>query len=115
MKKQKVISIEKEQLNNLDLDAIHKLQEGLNQIHQFPVYTPELQWFEQMVLEERKKTRKKLVKDLSIFILVALLILSGIILSLFRMPVVFILLQIITTTFIAIYSILVITKKVHNV
>lgn len=114
MKKQKVVILGSEQQNKQDSEAIHKLQEGLNKVDQFPVYTPNLQWFEQMVLAEKEKIRKKFLSDLSIFIMIALIILSGIIVSLYQMPVIFIFMQIITTAFIAIYSITRFSKKVEN-
>jgi hypothetical protein len=113
VKKQKVITLEDERINKLDLDAIHELQEGLNKVNQFPVYTPDLQWFEQMVLTEQKKTRKNLIKELFIFIMIALFILSGIIVSLFQLPIVFIILQIMTTAFIVVYTFVGLIKKVH--
>jgi hypothetical protein len=114
VKKQKVIKLGNEQQNKLDLDAIDTLQEGLKMVDQMPVYTPELQWFEQLVLAEQQKDRKRLIKDLSVFLLVALLIISGIILSLYQMPSVFIFLQIITTVFIAFYTRVRFVKKVKN-
>lgn len=114
MKDQKIIILGNEQQNKTDLDAIHALQEGLNIIDEFPVYTPELQWFEQMVLVEKHKNRKKLLRDLFVFLLVALLIISGIIVSLYHMPAVFIFLQIITTVFIALYTSVRFVKKVKN-
>jgi hypothetical protein len=115
VKKQKVILLGKEQQNKTDLDAIHAIEEGLNTVDKFPVYTPELQWFEHMVLAEQQKNRKKLIKDLSVFLLIALLIISGIIVSLYHMPSVFIFLQIITTVFIALYTGVRFVKKVKNV
>ncbi len=60
MKKQKVVILDNEQQNKHDLDAIHKLQEGLSKVDQFPVYTPDLQWFEKMVQTEKQNSRKKL-------------------------------------------------------
>ena len=112
MKKQKVVILENEQQNKHDLDAIHKLQEGFSKVDQFPVYTPDLQWFEKIVLTEKENSRKKLMKELSLFIMIALLILSGIIVSFYQMPVVFILIQIITPVFIAFYTVTGFRKKV---
>lgn len=114
MKKQKIVILGSEQQNKHDLDTIHKLQEGLNQVDQSPVYTPELQWFEQMVLAEQQKTRKKLLKDLSIFLIIALFILSALIISLYQLPIFFVFLQITTTAFIAHYTITKFSKKVEN-
>lgn len=112
MKKQKVVILDNEQQNNLDLDAIHKLQDGLSKVDQFPVYTPDLQWFENMVVTEKESSRKKLMKELSLFLIIALLILSGIIVSFYQMPVVFLFIQIITPVFIAFYTITGFRKKV---
>lgn len=114
MKKQKIVILGSEQQNKYDLDTIHKLQEGLNQVDQSPVYTPELQWFELMVLAEQQKTRKKLLKDLSIFLIIALFILSALIISLYQLPIFFVFLQITTTAFIAFYTITKFSKKVEN-
>jgi hypothetical protein len=105
VKKQKVVILDNEQQNNHDLDAIHKLQDGLNKVDQFPVYTPDLQWFENMVVTEKENNRKKLIKELSIFLIIALLILSGIIVSFYQMPAVFLFIQIITPVFILFYSV----------
>jgi Family of unknown function (DUF5345) len=113
VKKQKVIILEREQ-NKQDLEAIHKLEEGLNQVDQFPVYTPDLQWFEQMVLAEQQRIRKKLFKDLTIFIIIALCIISAMLISLYQIPVIFIFLQITSTAFIALYTISGFRKKVEN-
>ncbi|MDF2788789.1 MAG: hypothetical protein K0S80_1887 [Neobacillus sp.] len=112
MKKQKVVILDNEQQNKHDLDAIHKLQEGLSKVDQFPVYTPDLQWFENMVVTEKEKNRKKLMKELSLFFIIALFILSGIIVSFYQMPVVFLFIQIITTVFIVLYTINGYRKKV---
>jgi hypothetical protein len=112
VKKQKVVILDNEQQNNHDLDAIHKLQDGLSKIDQFPVYTPDLQWFENMVITEKENSRKKLRKELSLFLMIALIILSGIIVSLYQMPIVFLFIQIITTVFIVFYTITGFRKKV---
>lgn len=112
MKKQKVVILENEQQNKHDLDAIHKLQKGLSKVDQFPVYTPDLQWFENMVVTEKKNSRKKLRKELSLFLMIALVILSGIIVSFYQMPVVFLIIQVITSVFIIFYTITGFNKKV---
>ncbi len=114
MRKQKFIKPDNEQLNNLDLDALREIQEGFNKMDQFPVYTPDLHWFEQMVIDEQHNKRKRLVKDLSLFIIIAVVILTGIIVSLYQIPVIFIILQIITTVFIVIYTAAMFGKKVSN-
>jgi hypothetical protein len=112
VKKQKVVIFENGQQNKHDLDAIHKLQEGLSKVDQFPVYTPDLQWFENMVVTEKENNRKKLMKELSLFLIIALFIISGIIISFYQMPVVFLFIQIITPVFIVFYTITGYRKKV---
>lgn len=103
MKKQRVMILNEQQDNN-DVETFHILKQGLDQVETFPFNTPDLQWFEKMVLEEQHHQKKKLIKDLSIFSLIALFILGGIMLSLSQMPIIFFVLQIITTVFIALYS-----------
>jgi hypothetical protein len=114
VRKQKIIKLDNEQLNNLDLDALHEIQEGFNKMDQFPVYTPDLQWFNQMVIDEQQNKRKKFVTDLSIFILIAVVILTVIIVSLYQMPAIFIMLQIITTLFIVVYTASIFGRKVSK-
>jgi hypothetical protein len=112
VKKQKVVILDNEQQNKHNMDAIHKMQQGLSKVDQFPVYTPDLQWFESMVRTEKENSRKKLRKELSLFLMIALFILSGIIVSFYQMPVVFLLIQIITSVFIVFYTITGLRKKV---
>jgi hypothetical protein len=112
VKKQKVVILDNEQQNKHELDAIHKLQEGLSKVDQFPVYTPDLQWFENMVLAEKENSKRKLMKELSLFLTIALFILSGIIVSFYQMPVVFLFIQIITPVFIVFYTVTGFRKKV---
>jgi hypothetical protein len=112
VKKQKVVILDNEQQNKHDLDAIHKMQEGLSKVDQFPVYTPDLQWFESMVRTERENSKKKLRKELSLFLIIALIILSGVIVSFYQLPVVFLFIQIITPVFIVFYTITGFRKKV---
>jgi hypothetical protein len=103
VRKQKVIKLHKEQLNKRDLDVISKLNVGLDMLDQMPTYTPDLQWFEKMVLDEQQSIKKKLIRDLTLYTIIALIILSGIIVSLFNMPLIFIFLQIGTTASIVMY------------
>jgi hypothetical protein len=114
VKKQKVVILDNEQQNKHDLDAIHKLQDGLSKVDQFPVYTPDLQWFENMVVTEKENTRKKLMKELTLFLIIALLILSGIIVTFYQMPAFFLFIQIITPVFILFYLVYGFRKQVKN-
>jgi Flp pilus assembly protein TadB len=112
MKKQKVTIRNNNQHNIVDLKAIHELQRGLDQIDNLPVQTPDLQWFEQMVFEERHQIKKEFLKDIFLFSAIAFLVLGGIMMSLYQMPIVFIILQIGTTIFIALYLGMKHSKKV---
>jgi predicted tellurium resistance membrane protein TerC len=114
VRKQKFNKHDNEQLNNPDLDALHEIQEGLNKMDLIPIHTPDLQWFDQMVIDELQNKKKRLVKDLSIFIIIAVVILTGIIFSLYQMPAIFIMLQIVTTAFIVVYTGTMFGKKVRN-
>ncbi|EKN70222.1 hypothetical protein BABA_06036 [Neobacillus bataviensis LMG 21833] len=115
MKKQKVIILNSEQQNKQDLDTIAELQEGLQRIDQFPVYTPNLQWFEQFVIQEQQNKKKILIRDLSIFSIIAFIILSGMIISLYQMPAIFIIVQIITSIFIVVYTSVRLIKKANHI
>ena len=115
MKKQKVIILNSEQQNKHDLDAIAELQEGLQRIDKSPVYTPNIQWFEQLVIQEQQNKKKKLIRDLSIFTVIAFIILSGMIISLYQMPSIFILVQIITSIFIVVYTSVRLKKKANHI
>ncbi|MBO0961306.1 YxlC family protein [Neobacillus sp. MM2021_6] len=115
MKKQKVIKLNSEQQNKQDIDTIAELQGGLQKVDQFPVYTPNLQWFEQFVIQEQQNKKKRFIRDLSIFSIIALIILSGIIISLYQMPVIFISVQIITIVFIVVYTSVQLVKKANHI
>ncbi|MDP4169797.1 MAG: YxlC family protein [Bacillota bacterium] len=114
MKKWKVIPLESEQMDLKDYRAIDEINRGLEQIDQFPVYTPDIQWFEQMITVQKQVSMKKLVKDFTVFILIALFILSGIIVSLYHNPFIFIVLQIPVIVFIASYTGMRFVKKVNE-
>nr|WP_263328445.1 YxlC family protein [Neobacillus sp. Marseille-Q6967] len=114
MKKQNIIIKGGELQNKQDMRAVQELQEGLDKIERFPVFTPDLQWFENIVVTEKEKSRKKLIKELSLFIMIAFIILSIIIVSLYQMPVIFLILQIFSTVFIVFYTGAGLKKKVES-
>lgn len=114
MKKWKVIPLESEQMDKKDHRAIDEINRGLEQMDQFPLYTPDIQWFEQMVAVQKIKSRKKLLMDFTVFIVIALLILSGIIFSLNHNPSIFIALQILAILFIAAYTGVRFVKQVNE-
>lgn len=56
-----------------DAELIKHVQHDLEQMEQvFPVFTPDLNWFEQNIELTKKTSRKKLVRDLAFFWLIAL-------------------------------------------
>lgn len=114
MKKQKIVIQGGELQNKKDMRAVLELKDGLDKIERFPVYTPDLQWFENIVITEKEKSRKRLIKDLSLFIMVAFIILSIIIVSLYQMPVIFLIIQIFSTLFIVFYTGAGLKKKVED-
>lgn len=114
VKNQKVIKMDSEHQNEQEKRAITEMQKGLSQMEQFPVYDPDLQWFEQFVLAEKQRIKKILIRDLSIFLFVAVIIICAIVVSLFQMPAVFIFLQIATTVFISFYTGMRLMKKVNS-
>lgn len=113
MKRGKANRFNPKQLTEQDADVIQEIKQGLNKMDDFPIHTPNLQWFEQLVLKEKQQIRKKLMRDLLVFSIVAFGVLSVVIISLYHMPAVFIGLQIATTLFIAIYSWKSLIKKVN--
>lgn len=113
MKKRKVIVFEGEQLNKQDSGVIQDIQQSLKKIDEFPIYTPDLQWFEQMIEEEKKQVRITFKKELIFFLIIASIILGGIITALNHIPKVFIILQILTTLFIIMYTTVQFIKKVR--
>jgi hypothetical protein len=57
--------------------TVEELQQGLEQLEQLvPVFTPNLQWFESHVAEEKQRLRKQLLRELALFWLIALLLIS---------------------------------------
>lgn len=88
-------------------DVLKEMEQGLNMIEKnVQVYQPDLEWFEKMVQEEKQKLRKKLIFDLAIFAIVSLLILSGVLFALYRMPIIYFSIQgVITVMFVAYFAI----------
>jgi hypothetical protein len=114
VRKQNVIKLHKEQLSKSDLDVIAEVNMGLEKLDQLPAYTPDLQWFENMVLVEQQTIKKKLIRDIALFLIVALTIISGVIVTMFDMPLLFIILQIGTTACIVMYLGIGFVKQVRS-
>lgn len=94
--KDKIVPINSELQDDLaELAAIEQIKESLDLIERkIPVYTPDLQWFEQKVKEEQRRLKKRLQRDLLMFWAIALLVVSGVIISIYKLPAVFIFLQV---------------------
>ena len=76
------------------LETIKEIENSLESVEQnAPVYTPNLEWFENIVVEKKQQLRKKLIFDVSIFSIVALLVLSAVLFMLYNIPAVFFALQ----------------------
>ncbi|NHM31785.1 YxlC family protein [Neobacillus terrae] len=115
MKKQKIVAIENEHLNKADSRTIDEIIQALDKIDHIPVYSPDLHWFEQMILNEKQQYQKKLIRDLSLFFIIAAFILTGIIVSLSHKPIVFIVLQAAGIIFTASYTGLRFSRKVNDI
>lgn len=86
-------------------ETIFKIEQSLHQLDEgVDVNTPDLKWFEQMVQTNQKEMRRKLQKEILLFMVIASVILSAVIFTLFEMPTVFLVIQGIATLFIFLYS-----------
>lgn len=113
MKRQKDKQLMDEKVCEQEKAALAAIMQGLSKLDDIPTNPPNVQWFEQFVQIEMQQNRKKLMKDLTLFTIIALGILSVIMVSLYQMPQLFIGLQIVTTIFIAVYSGMSLFKKVR--
>jgi hypothetical protein len=110
MKKSKIIPMNIDQLN--DLKTMNKITEGLDTLDTIHIETPSQNWFEHFVLEQQRLAKEKWRKELFLFVILAIFILSGIVFSLYRMPIIFIILQGVGISIILIYSSMHIIKQV---
>lgn len=93
------------QLRKEDAEFNQSLQKSLEKLEQhFSVTTPDLNWFEQKIVEKKKQVQKKWRQDLLIFSVIALVILSVMLTAMFQMPVVFLGLQGLTLLFLIGYT-----------
>ncbi|MFE8696245.1 YxlC family protein [Cytobacillus sp. FJAT-53684] len=85
---------ENEHLNEEMLAVVKEIEKGMHSVEQAtPVYTPNLEWFEQMVVEQKHQSRKKLIIDILLFSIIAFLLLTAVLFTLYSLPVVFFALQ----------------------
>jgi hypothetical protein len=105
MKDRTVVPIEKNQQNEEYKDSIEFIIKGLDSIDKgIKVETPNIEWFEQMVLEQKEVARKKFVKEVSIFLLLAIIIVSVVLFTLYQVPLIFFALQGLVTIYVLVYS-----------
>jgi hypothetical protein len=112
MKKSKIIPLKTEQL--IDHKTMKQISEGLDSLDGLSFETPSQKWFEHFVLEQKRKAKEKWRKELLLYSFVVICILSGMVLSLYRMPIIFIILQGIGITMAVIYSMIHSLKQVNN-
>lgn len=104
MAKQKVTTAN-EHLDDDELFVVVKeIEHSLDLVEQkVPVYTPDLAWFEHLVVEEKQKLRKKFIFDVVLFCIVAMFVLSVVLFTLYSAPVVFFMIQGLVAVFIITY------------
>ncbi|MEQ2529615.1 YxlC family protein [Bacillaceae bacterium CLA-AA-H227] len=102
---------DKETLNKdsqLIRKGMERLDEGID------IDTPSVEWFEQFIVDQRVNMRRKLYKELGIFLIVALGIISVVLYSLYQRPVMFWTLQGISLFFVIGYCMKSYVKKVDK-
>jgi Flp pilus assembly protein TadB len=112
MKNSKIIPLKTDQPN--DQETVHKIAEGLELLDKLKIDIPNQNWFEHMVLEQQKRAKEKWQKELFLFSLIALCIISGIVYSLYRIPIIFILLQFLGIAVIFVYFMHSLMKRVKT-
>jgi archaellum biogenesis protein FlaJ (TadC family) len=96
-----------ENLSNKDeTEIVSSINDSLTNLEQsFSFTTPDLQWFEQKIAQQKEQIRKKWRRDLMLFSTVAVVILMVMFMTLFEKPVLFFFLQGITVFFLIGYTI----------
>lgn len=78
-----------------DLETIVRIMSGLDELEKAePVFTPSPQWFDNLVEEHSKVIKRKLVRDLVLFLTVAFVVLFITLGSLVKVPAAYWILQI---------------------
>ncbi len=95
-----------ENLSNKDkTEIVSSINESLTKLEQsFSFTTPDLQWFEQKIAQQKEQIRKKWRRDLMLFSTVAVVILMVMFMTLFEKPILFFSLQAITVFFLIGYT-----------
>ena len=77
--------------------------------------TPSLQWFEQFAEEQHEQLKGRFKRDIVVFLLIACCILTAFSLTLFQLPILFLLLQVVIFVGASIYTGIAYMKKVKRI
>jgi hypothetical protein len=81
-------------LSEEDAETIRLLRDGLDCLESLaPVFEPAPHWFEAQIEEHAARIRKRFVRDLAIFLSVAVVVLFGLAAAILKVPAAFIVLQ----------------------
>ncbi|WP_449620479.1 YxlC family protein [Robertmurraya sp. Marseille-Q9965] len=105
------MSHEEETLHK-DIQAIKKSLEHLDE--GIGIDTPNVEWFERLIVEQKVNMRRRLYKELAVFLVVALVMISVVLYSLYQLPVIFWTLQGLTLFFVIGYCMKPYVKKVDK-
>jgi len=86
--------------NNEDTElGAKKLVSALDKLDDFyPVVTPDIEWFQQVIMVEKKRLRRKFVRELTLFLVVAFSLLSAYFVVIHQFPIfVLVVIQIVLT------------------
>ncbi|WP_226644863.1 YxlC family protein [Mesobacillus subterraneus] len=114
MKNQKGTSSSVENNDTEFFDTISAINNGLDKLDSMDTYIPDDKWFEQMVQNQQEIQKKKYRRELALFILSAMLILSGVIFTLLELPTLFYMLQAVTLVITVVYSYKGVQKQVDS-
>jgi 1,4-dihydroxy-2-naphthoate octaprenyltransferase len=96
MKNQKGILSNDDQMDKEFFETVSAIHNGLDKLDSMDLYTPDDKWFEHMVQNQQEVQRKKFRRELTWFILSAMLILTAVIFTLLELPLLFLVLQTVT-------------------
>ncbi|MCM3706301.1 MULTISPECIES: YxlC family protein [Cytobacillus] len=115
MVNRKALQLEQDHQDEKLFTAVKEIEDGLETLEEtIPVYTPDLQFFENLVAEQKQAMKRKLIKELAIFTVAALLIVTSVLFMLYQVPSVFFILQGAVTIFIMAYSTVSFVKQVDG-
>ncbi len=91
--------------NKDKVEIVSSINDSFNKFEQsFSFTTPDLQWFEQKIAQQKEQIRKKWRRDLILFSTVAVVILMVMFMTLFQKPILFFSLQGLTIFFLIGYT-----------